>query len=87
MSLEVLHRALVLFGCRARFEGAQISAPFGFRVEFARVQPIFVRSEFAYHSFKSSKCRARHGIPANLTQWAGSKICCKRCRWTSMAAL
>jgi hypothetical protein len=49
VSLEVLHCALVLLGGRARFEGAQISAPFGFRVELARVQAKFARSEFAYH--------------------------------------
>jgi hypothetical protein len=61
LSLEVLHRALVLFGCGARFEGAQISPPFGFRVELARVQPIFAGAEFAYHSVKSSKYHARHG--------------------------
>jgi hypothetical protein len=50
MSFEVLDCALVLLGGRTRLKGAQISAPFGFRVELARVQPIFTRSELAYHS-------------------------------------
>ncbi len=51
MSLEVLHLTLMLLGSGACLERAQISSSLGLRVEFPRVQPIFARAEFSYHSF------------------------------------
>jgi hypothetical protein len=41
MPFEVLHVALVLFGGGARFEGAEIAAFAGFRIELAGIEPVF----------------------------------------------
>ena len=48
--LEILHRAFVLFGRRARLEGAEIAALAGLRVRLARIEPVFAGSEFADHA-------------------------------------
>src|SRR5580704_6962489 len=49
LALEELHRAFVLFGGRARLEGAEIAAPAGLRVELARIEAVFARFELADH--------------------------------------
>jgi hypothetical protein len=49
VSLEVLHRTLVLLGCGARLERSQILAPSGLRIEFAGIQPVLARAELSYH--------------------------------------
>jgi len=40
MPFEVLNRALVLLGSRARPEGAQVATLAGFRVSFPRIEAI-----------------------------------------------
>jgi hypothetical protein len=47
--LEELHRAFALLGLVARLERSQIPSSAGFRIPFARVEPIFSRREFANH--------------------------------------
>jgi hypothetical protein len=47
--LEVLHRALMLFGGRPTSKRAEVSTFAGAGVGFARVQPVFPRAEFADH--------------------------------------
>jgi len=49
MALEVLDFAFVLFRCGARFERAQISPAFRFRVDLAGIQTIAAGLEFANH--------------------------------------
>jgi hypothetical protein len=49
MPLEVLHIALVLFGCGARFESAEIAAFAGLRIELAGIEPVFAGLQFADH--------------------------------------
>jgi len=50
MPLEVLHFPLVLFGCRPRFERAQVAASTGAGVLLSRVKPVLAGCEFANHS-------------------------------------
>src|SRR6516162_1819265 len=49
MTLEVLHRALVLLGRRARRKRAEVAAAAGLRVDFARIEAIAARLELADH--------------------------------------
>jgi hypothetical protein len=49
MPLEILHGAFVLFSSGARFESTEIAALAGFRIHFARIQPILSRLQFADH--------------------------------------
>jgi hypothetical protein len=49
VALEELHGALVLLGRRARGEGAEIAAPLGARVHFARIQAILTVSQLTDH--------------------------------------
>src|SRR6266581_8290877 len=44
MSLEILHVAFVLFGCRARLEGAEIAPLAGFRIDLAGIEPVLTRA-------------------------------------------
>src|SRR5205823_3920220 len=48
---EVLHRALVLLGLGARAERAQVAALAGPGIDFAGVQAVLARFQFAYHGF------------------------------------
>jgi hypothetical protein len=41
MPFEILHVALVFLGGGARFEGAEIAALAGLRVELAGIKPVF----------------------------------------------
>src|SRR6266566_5446252 len=54
MPLEILHRALVLFRGRSGFEGAEIAALAGFRIDLARIEPIFPGLQFADHGTMAS---------------------------------
>src|SRR6185437_9621840 len=47
--LEILHGTLVPFGRSARFEGAEITAPAGLRIDLARVEPVLTGSQLADH--------------------------------------
>src|SRR5262249_6183240 len=49
MTLEILHRALVLLGRRTRLERAEITAAAGFRADFSRIEAIAPRAELADH--------------------------------------
>src|SRR5262249_57167991 len=49
MTLEILHRALVLLGRRARLERAEIAAAAGLRVDLAGIEAIAARAELADH--------------------------------------
>jgi hypothetical protein len=49
--LEVLNLTFVFCRSGTGFESAEISAPLRFRVDFARVQPIFAARELADHGF------------------------------------
>jgi len=49
LSLEILHRALMLLGGGASSEGAQIAASACFRIQFPRVQPVGAAGEFSDH--------------------------------------
>src|SRR5215472_18369983 len=51
MTLEILHRALVLLGRRTRLERAQITAAASFRVDLARIEAIAARAELADHRY------------------------------------
>src|SRR6516165_401285 len=51
MTLEILHRALVLLGRRTRLERAEITAAAGFRVDLARIEAIAARAELADHRY------------------------------------
>ena len=50
--LEELHRTLMLFGCRASLEGAEVSPPPGVRIGLARVQPIPSGFQLADHALR-----------------------------------
>src|ERR1700687_418336 len=49
MPLEVLYGALVLLGCGARREGAEIAALAGLRIELVRGEAVLARLELADH--------------------------------------
>src|SRR5215470_16014541 len=49
MTLEILHGALVLLRRHARTERPEIAAAAGLRVDFARIEAIAARLEFADH--------------------------------------
>src|SRR5439155_12339478 len=49
MPLEILHLALVLFRRRPRFEGAEIAALAGLRIDLSGIEPVLARSQFADH--------------------------------------
>src|SRR4029077_8302901 len=49
VALEVLHRALMLLGRRARLECAEVPPAPGLRVGFARIKPITAGFELADH--------------------------------------
>src|SRR6266446_8267956 len=49
MPLEILHLALVLFRSRARFEGAEIAALAGLRIDLSGIEPVLARLQFADH--------------------------------------
>src|SRR6266404_1618026 len=49
MALEILHLALVLFRSRARFEGAEIAALTGLRIDLSGIEPVLARLQFADH--------------------------------------
>src|SRR6266516_3786129 len=49
MPLEILHVAFVLFGRRARFEGAEIAALAGLRIHLSGIEPVLARLQFADH--------------------------------------
>src|SRR5882757_9017821 len=49
MPLEIPHLALVLFRSRARFEGAEIAALAGLRIELSGIKPVPARLQFADH--------------------------------------
>src|ERR1019366_4647103 len=49
MPLEILHRAFVPLGRRARIEGAEIAAPAGLRVFLARIEAVFAGGKLADH--------------------------------------
>ena len=49
MPLEILHGALVLFSGYARFEGAEIAALAGLRVQFSGIEPVFARLQLSDH--------------------------------------
>jgi hypothetical protein len=51
---EVLDLAFVLFGGGARLERAKIAPALGFRIDFARIQPIFAGAELANHVLGAS---------------------------------
>jgi hypothetical protein len=57
--LEILHGALVLFGGRARLEGAKIATLAGFRIHLSGIEPIFARLQFAYHGMRASFSETR----------------------------
>ncbi|MCK1639185.1 hypothetical protein IVA95_16630 [Bradyrhizobium sp. 157] len=40
---EILHGAFVLFRRSTRFEGSEITAFAGFRIDFAGIEPVFAR--------------------------------------------
>ena len=46
---EILHGALVLFRCRAGFEGSKVATLTGFRVDFTGIEPVFARLQFSDH--------------------------------------
>jgi hypothetical protein len=54
MPLEILHLALVLFGRRARLEGAEIAALAGLGIGFAGIEPVLAGLQFADHGGISS---------------------------------
>src|SRR6188768_307803 len=58
VTLEVLHRALVLLRGGARPEGSEISALAGFPIELARVEPVFSGAELADHAHQWSTDRS-----------------------------
>jgi hypothetical protein len=43
LPLEILHGALVPFGRRARFEGTEVAALAGFRINVSGIEPVFAR--------------------------------------------
>ena len=49
MTLEILHRALVLLGGGAGLERAEIAPPAGLRVELARIEAVAAGLKFADH--------------------------------------
>jgi hypothetical protein len=49
VALEVLHRALMLLGRRARLECAEVAPAPGLRVGFARIKPVSAGFELADH--------------------------------------
>ena len=49
MPLEILHFALMLFGCRTRGKGAEVAALACLLVLLARVKAILTRFELADH--------------------------------------
>src|ERR1700741_2522439 len=49
VALEVLHRALMLLGRRARLECAEVAPAAGLRVGFARIKPVSAGFELADH--------------------------------------
>src|ERR1019366_10202871 len=53
MPLEILHGALVLLRGRARFEGAEIAALAGFRIDLAGIEPVLARWQFADHGTRA----------------------------------
>src|SRR5439155_18136474 len=71
MPLEILHLALVLFRRRPRFEGAEIAALAGLRIDLSGIEPVtrpiaicgsWNASSFAYSSHQSRwprSCSAR----------------------------
>src|ERR1051325_11086930 len=48
--LEILHGALVLFGRRARLEGAEVLALAGLAILLARIEPVAAGGKFADHA-------------------------------------
>src|SRR5882757_3665418 len=74
VSLEVLHRALVLFGGGPRFERAQISTALGLRIELPRIQTIFARAQFADHEYTSSNLHATTSMSAKAHFWLDSAM-------------
>jgi hypothetical protein len=69
MPLEILHLALMLFGRHARFEGAEVAALAGFRVQLARIEPVLAGSQLADHDnspfgiFRGKTCLAASCSP------------------------
>jgi hypothetical protein len=49
MPLEILHFALVLFGCRTRFKRTQVAASTSAGVLLSRVKPILAGCKFTNH--------------------------------------
>src|SRR5882724_1824021 len=64
--LEKLHGALMLFGRRACFKGAEITAPPGFRIDLARVEAIAARFQLADHSMRPFRCCVAVDIDARF---------------------
>src|SRR5262245_40570362 len=72
MALEILHGTLVLLGCRARLEGAEIAAPTGLRVHLARIEAIAARLELADHRRLPRAARLCAALAiASLLRWFG----------------
>jgi hypothetical protein len=57
MTLEILHRSLVLLCLCSRAKGAKIAPLSGARIALPRVQPIFSWFEFADHSLQDAAKR------------------------------
>jgi hypothetical protein len=58
-AFEILHRAFVLLGGRARCESAKVAAAPGSWVLLSRVKAVFARFEFADHRFSCPHRRVR----------------------------
>ena len=69
MPLEILHRALVLFGGGAAGKRAEIAAPAGLRIDFARKEPVFAGRQFTDHGVLrgSLRGRAEGASPQSIT--------------------
>jgi hypothetical protein len=56
MPFEILHLAFVLFRSRARFEGAEIAALAGLRIDLSGIEPVPARLQFAICGSWNASC-------------------------------
>src|SRR6202035_4808629 len=77
-ALEELHGTLMLFGCRASLEGAEVSPPPGVRIGLARVQPILAGFQPADHALSRvaiiiNQLQANRGVGREPRPCAGRR--------------
>jgi hypothetical protein len=83
MTLEVLHRPLMLLGSGASAKGAEIAAPAGARAFPARIESVFARDKFANHGItprsrmtSESAADARGSAPDSASKSVTSDLNC-----------